>query len=85
MGWKIPCTDIPYRHFKAMLKKDIINWKRNYKRSIMEIVFPIIIFIIISCIRASISPMTKPFTKNVEKYSTILMPNPDSARLGIAT
>ena len=85
IGRKIPCTDIPYKHFKAMLKKDFINWRRNYKRSIMEIVFPVLIFVVLSAIRMGIKPSTKSYGRDYERHSAILMPQPDAARMGLTT
>lgn len=85
MGRKIPCTDIPYRHFKAMLKKDFINWRRNYRRSIMEIVFPMLVFVVLSAIRLSIQPSQQPYGRDIERHSAILMPMPDGARMGLTT
>ena len=47
----IPCTDIPVRHFKAMLKKEKISWKRNYKRSLLEVSVPCIMYVVLAVIR----------------------------------
>ena len=56
LGTKIPFTGVPFCHFKAMLKKEHIVWKRNFKRSLLEILLPIIVCIILSVIRLNIHP-----------------------------
>ena len=51
---RIPCTDIPIRHFYAMLKKDYLLWVRTWRRMLFEIAFPALIFVVLAVIRDNI-------------------------------
>lgn len=83
LGKMIPGTRIPQSHFKAMLKKEYITWRRNYKRSMFEILFPMIVFIILAIIRLSISKSQYPFERNVERHMLQIGPMPNSVRMGL--
>ena len=68
LGSMIPFTSIPVLHFKAMLNKEYITWKRNYKRSAFELLFPIIVFVILSAIRYNITPTQYPFESDISRH-----------------
>ena len=46
----------PIRHFKALLKKNIIVWKRNVCCSLCELMCPVFLMFIIVLIRIKIEP-----------------------------
>jgi hypothetical protein len=51
---KLPCTDIPLRHFYAMLKKDALGWRRTWKRAMFEILLPSFVVWVMVIIRAKV-------------------------------
>mgnify|MGYP000412039519 CR=1 FL=1 len=52
----IACTDIPVRHFYAMIKKDAIGWRRQWKRAMFEIIFPSIVILMLGIVRLRVKP-----------------------------
>jgi len=44
-----------FRHFKALLKKNVISWKRNVCCSIFEIMCPLLLMIVMVWVRTKIS------------------------------
>ena len=54
------------RHYKALMKKNYINWKRTPCGSICEIVCPILLMLILVYARSQISPS---FNEDYSLYS----------------
>ena len=81
---RIPLTDIPIRHFKAMLKKDIILWTRSWRRMAFEIVFPILIFVVIAVIRKHIPVKISDSHNDLTRYIAPLSPLATPERVGIS-
>ena len=42
------------RHFKALMKKNLINWKRTPLSSVLEIICPCALMLLLAVFRASI-------------------------------
>ena len=77
----IPCTNIPVRHFKAMLKKEQISWKRNYKRSLLEVSVPCIMYVVLSIVRIFIQPETRNYNGvDLMSFANTLFPLPGDLR-----
>jgi hypothetical protein len=70
----LPFTDIPVRHFYAMLKKDSIGWKRTWKRNMFEIIFPSIIVWLLVIIRLQVKAEREDSKWNLDQYITFVGP-----------
>lgn len=46
------------RHFKALMKKNCINWKRTPCGSICEIICPVLLMLILVYARSQVDPVT---------------------------
>jgi hypothetical protein len=79
----IPFTDIPIRHFKAMLKKDALLWIRSWRRMAFEIAFPMFVFFIIAAIRKFI-PSQKENGTHLGYQTVSIGPFARPERVGIA-
>jgi hypothetical protein len=80
---KIPCTNIPIRHFTAMLRKDYLLWIRTWRRMLIEVLLPITIFLILVIIRKNIPVKTTPLGRDLTRYMVSLGPFANPERLGL--
>ena len=81
---RIPLTDIPIRHFQAMLKKDALLWIRSWRRMAFEIFFPVMIFVVIAIIRINIPIQIEVSNQMLENHMIPLSSLPTPERIGIA-
>lgn len=77
---KLPFTEIPVRHFKALLRQEKLCWIRNYKRSISEIFLPCIVFIAMAVIRMTMQPHLVEYKNDLSKYSSTFFSLPSMVR-----
>lgn len=63
-----------YRHFKALSRKNWINWKRTPLGSATEIICPILLMIIMVRIRRIIDPELSPALKLAELRHPLFQP-----------
>ena len=70
----IAFTDIPVRHFYAMLKKDAIGWRRTWKRAMFEVLFPSIVvwLLVIIRLQVKVQKIESPYT--LTNYITFIGP-----------
>lgn len=71
---KLPCTDIPLRHFYAMLKKDALGWRRTWKRAMFEILLPSIVIWIMVIIRQKVVQIKNENHWDLPQYATFVTP-----------
>lgn len=81
---KIPCTDIPKRHFYAMLKKDAIGWRRTWKRAMFEVLLPSIVIWIMIIIRSKVKLEKRDSNWYLPNYSTMVSPWATPKGLGLS-
>ena len=77
---KLPFTEIPVRHFKALLRQEKLCWIRNYKRSIAEIFMPCVVFVAIAVIRFTMQPHLVEYKDDLSKYSSTFFSLPSMVR-----
>ena len=82
---RIPLTDIPFRHFWAILKRDFIIWKRSWRRMAFEILFPTVIVVIMIAIRLSIPVNIEEYKRSLKWYSCSLEALSRPERMGLVT
>lgn len=82
---RLPCTDIPFRHFWAILKRDLIVWKRSWRRMAFEIIFPTAIVVVMIAIRLSIPVHTEEYKRSLKWYSCSLEALSRPERMGMVT
>ena len=81
---KQPLGNLTYRHFKAMLLKEYILYKRNILINMLSIMLPMAVFIVLALIRNSISYGMKPYPNQLDRQSVVIMPFPNSKQMGLA-
>ena len=77
---KLPFTEIPVRHFKALLRQEKLSWTRNYKRSLPEIFLPCIVFVAMAVIRWTMQPHFVDYKDDLSKYNSIFFSLPSMVR-----
>jgi hypothetical protein len=62
----VPKGNLTFRHFKALSRKNAINWRRTWCGSILEILCPAFLMLVLSAARNLVKPTS---AGNTDMYS----------------